>query len=137
MSRAILVPVRSPDGGLAVFSCVDCSKKNGLYCERHNVPCVGFEDQTTACLFCIEELVKFEHRRANEVAEKVKNSIDEYDRKRLRRSAKVSAQVTGSSEDIAILRFVASRAIRDKVSIEHIIDWVKKEKTCECLICRV
>lgn len=125
----ILVPTWQPDGSLAAFACLDCSKSKGLYCEKHERPHIGFDDQTTACVICIEELVKQEGHRAHKIATIVRNTVGHIGRADLAEAAEVAAMLTGGDEDIAILRFVASRALRNVISIDEVVGCIMREQS--------
>lgn len=56
----VLLPIRQPDGKLVTFACLDCSKESGHYCLEHDRPHLGLEDNTSACIICIEEAVQQE-----------------------------------------------------------------------------
>lgn len=54
----VLLPKRQPDGKLVTLACEGCSIESGMYCQKHERPHTGFTDETTACVLCIEDVVK-------------------------------------------------------------------------------
>lgn len=45
---------------METFVCIPCSLEQGMYCEKHEIPHLGFSDGTSACRDCIEEEVRNE-----------------------------------------------------------------------------
>lgn len=56
-SSYVLLPKRQENGNLNIIACVECSLESGLYCQKHQRPHLGFQDETSACLDCIEDIV--------------------------------------------------------------------------------
>lgn len=56
----VLLPKRQENGNLETIACVECSESSGMYCLKHQRPHLGFTDETTACIPCIEEKVQEE-----------------------------------------------------------------------------
>jgi hypothetical protein len=134
MDPIILVPIWQPDGSLTAFACLGCTKNEGLYCDKHERPHVGFEDETTACLLCIEEFVKREEHRAHQVAMEIRNSLDHDCKEELEEAAEVASALTNWDDDVAILRFVASRAQRSGVSINDVVKEVVLRRSTEPIL---
>ncbi|MEK7635152.1 MAG: hypothetical protein AAB446_01840 [Patescibacteria group bacterium] len=122
MSVMALVPARSPDGALTAFACLPCAKKKGLYCEKHDRPFTGFDDETSVCIMCVEEFIKQEKYRIHEVAKRIFDVIPYEEKERLLFAAEIAAELTDRNRDVAIFRFVASRAKRSGLLIDDIID---------------
>ncbi len=59
----VLLPKKQPDGRLNTLACISCSIESGLYCQKHNRPHLGFDDGTTACIPCIEEILERDGER--------------------------------------------------------------------------
>lgn len=84
----VLLPKRQPDGKLVTFACVGCSIESGMYCQRHQRPHLGFDDETSACMICIDEQVEKDGERIvgqlsgtisrSEHKEEIKRDIDEW-----------------------------------------------------------
>jgi len=53
----VTLPIRQPDGKLDTLACESCAVKNDTYCQKHERAHLGFEDGTTACTSCIEEML--------------------------------------------------------------------------------
>lgn len=54
----VILPKRQENGSLITLSCEPCAIASGMYCEKHQRPHQGFMDETTACIPCIEEILK-------------------------------------------------------------------------------
>lgn len=52
------VPGRQFDGALSATTCRDCGVRLGIICETHNFPHLGFDDDTTACIKCVQEIIE-------------------------------------------------------------------------------
>lgn len=56
----VLLNKPQPDGRLTIYSCQDCAIEAGMFCSKHQRPHLGFMDETSACLRCIDEQVAAE-----------------------------------------------------------------------------
>ncbi len=84
----ILLPKRQPGGKLNTFTCESCAGESGMYCQKHQRPHLGFEDETTACAACIEETLAKDGERIagmfavavsqSEKAPQIKQAITDY-----------------------------------------------------------
>lgn len=54
----VLLPKKQPDGRYNTLACEPCSIESGMYCQKHERPHIGFDDETTACIPCIEEILE-------------------------------------------------------------------------------
>lgn len=59
----VLLPKKQPGGKLNTFACKGCSIESGMYCQKHQRPHMGFNDETTACMLCIEDIVERDGER--------------------------------------------------------------------------
>jgi hypothetical protein len=134
MDVIVLVPVCQLDGSLSSLACLPCSIQKGLYCEKHDRPHIGFDDGTTACIFCIDNLVKREMYRAHELTSKICEVISNSEIVSLNQAAGISSEVTGDSKDFSVLRFVASRAQRSKLSIDEVISKIVEKESCQFIL---
>jgi hypothetical protein len=73
MIDIVILPKRKPDGCLDTLSCLECARKSGIYCLRHNRPHLGFEDGSTACVLCVEEAV--EEADTEEICKVLKDNL--------------------------------------------------------------
>lgn len=49
-----ILPITQPDGKLDTMACTGCSETSKVYCLEHRRPHIGFDDNTSACVECIE-----------------------------------------------------------------------------------
>lgn len=54
---------KQPDRKLVTIACEGCSIESGMYCQKHERPYKGFNDETMACMMCIEDIVKKDGER--------------------------------------------------------------------------
>ena len=63
----VILPIRQADGKLVTLACPPCAQQSSAYCQAHQAPHMGFAEDTTACLRCIDEEVVRQAARAPEI----------------------------------------------------------------------
>jgi hypothetical protein len=116
----MLLPVQNPGDSPGWLVCEECGRKSGAFCEKHNSIHQGFIDGTTACLRCIEEMVASRANDAEGIREKIWEFLSKPDRDVLDDAAEVAAEIMGCSESMAVLRFVASKALRTHQTVDDV-----------------
>jgi hypothetical protein len=135
----VLVPNKDKgkDGYLEVFACLACSRKEGLYCDKHERPHTGFMgDNTTACLFCIEEEVQARKEEATEVWERLRSVMFEEAWEELREEAEISSVITGDDESLSGFRFIVTAAHRHRISSDEIVNRIVQRKSAVSILPR-
>ncbi len=132
----IILPIHQADGRLDTIACEKCAKESKAYCKKHRRPHQGFIDGTTACLQCIEELVKVNKDDATSIRDRVREALPRDQVEDLNDAAEISAEVTGSSESIAVLRFIASKAMRSNQTIEEVINEITESHSVDYILWR-
>ena len=117
----IILPLRQPDGKLDTLACEKCATKSKAYCAKHVRPHIGFIDGSTACIWCVDDLVTANKGNAVRIRDRIWAELLEDEIEDLNEAAEISAEITGCSDSVAILRFIASAAIRSGKSIEEIV----------------
>lgn len=132
----MLVPARRKfDGAIEVFSCRNCAIEKGLYCVKHDKPHIGFDgDDTTACLSCIVEEVQVRKEMAEFLYRRLFRILPDPEWMELQEAAVIASTIMGENDAVAILRFMVTKAQREKVSVENIFDRVVQAGTASMLI---
>jgi hypothetical protein len=134
MTDIVQVPVWFPGSEDEPFACLECSKAKGLFCEKHNKSYMIFDGKTTACLFCIEELVGHEEHRAYEIVSKICSNLPAEELAKLFEAVQMAVLITGEDEGIVMLRFVASRAKRNHISVDEVVEQIVKTASANFII---
>ena len=130
-----ILAVKKPDGCLNTIACLECAKKSSAYCLKHQKPHLGFaDDDTTACPFCVEEMVKEKEPEEAGIFKRFQNELSADERIRLLNWAEDSASVTGNSKGICTLRAIATKALRERKSFEEIVERIIAEKSVDCIL---
>jgi len=130
----MVLPIHKSDGALITIVCEDCGEKSSAYCVKHRRIHQGFDDGTTVCIACVEELIAQERHNARHVADAVMKHLSLEEAADLREVAEMSSSVTGDPTEVSILRFVASKAKRTKTSVEMVIDIIVSSGSAECIL---
>ena len=131
----VILPIIQPDGKLDTLACEKCAHDSKAYCIKHDRPHVGFSDGSTACLWCIEEVVKVNTVNAISVSNHIKDVLPEDQVDELDEAAEAAAAVRGCTEDIAILRFIASATVRSgKKNISDKLNEVLNSRSVKCIL---
>ena len=117
----VILPRRQANGKLDTLACEACAKKSGAYCKKHDRPHVGFMDGTTACIYCIEELVKANESKAVGIYSRLRDGLSSDQLEYLGDAAETSSEVMRCSASVAVLRFIASKALRTNQTIDEVI----------------
>jgi hypothetical protein len=126
----VFLPVKQINGALESFACIDCAKKSGVYCLKHESPHVGFEgDKSTACLCCIDEEVQHKKKDAPLIVERLLANLPTQEFKDIDEVAEISSRITENSKAVCILRFIVTMAQRRNRSVEDIIEETISKKS--------
>ena len=118
----VILPIQQKDGSLCIMACLSCARKSDAYCKRHRMPHLGFSDKTTACPRCIELLVKKHAFQAEHIADRLTRMLPSDEDENLHEFAEIGAALSGQSQAMAILRAIASKAMRTDSSINAVVD---------------
>ena len=130
----VLLPIRQSGGKLETLACLACAKKSSAYCRKHNRPHLGFDDGTTACVPCIEETVAENAGKATEFMCDLKRVLPLDEWERLTDWVEDSCSITGNSDEICVLRALATKALRSKRSIQEVAQQVSQNKTVDYIL---
>jgi len=114
--------------------CVDCGKIAGIYCEKHEVPHQGFEDGSTACRSCIHETFLLNMERREEVAQFISSSLPPEEFGTLKEAAEDICEIAWCDWQACLLRFVVSKAFRNRESLGVTIGKLAEEGTAAFLL---
>jgi len=113
----------------AVFGCIACAIRLGLYCEKHNGPHTAFDDGLSACLRCIDELSAKDEEVCEELLQRLRSQLPEYEREELDEWLEAVTEITGHSEARCFMRALAGKALRLGVPVEAIEERVRREQS--------
>lgn len=129
----ILVLLPEARGNKAIFGCISCAIKLGLYCEKHDGPHTGFDDGLSACLKCIEELSEKNEHVCQELLTRLRSRITEEEREELDDWLETVTEITGHSEARCFIRALAEKALRLGVPVEAIEERVMRDESIELI----
>lgn len=122
----VIVPVKKlklPGGEVESFACLGCAVKHGVYCSEHKSLHIGFDsDDSTVCLYCVEKDVQARKKDAPAMYERVKTDLPGEEVSKIENAAELASARTDNSKAVCILRFIATKARRQKISIDAVIE---------------
>lgn len=126
-----ILPIRQKDGRLDTVACILCSINCGAYCVIHERPHLGFMDGSTACIWCVEQVVQDHKNEAiafrNAIWAAIAPNKDE--KERLDNAADISAEINESSNSVAVLRFLACAAVRSNQRVDDVLADIQRTKS--------
>ena len=133
----VLLPIKKPDGCLNTIACLSCAEESPAYCRKHERPHLGFaDDDTTACVLCIEELIIESEDKLPDIFDEFENNLPAEEYSRLKDWAEVSSDITGNYLSVCLLRALATKALRLKTTIEEIVKQVGQAKSVDSILPR-
>lgn len=131
----VSLPIKKPDGCLNTMACLECAEESSAYCKKHKRPHLGFaDDDTTACMICIEEMIARERSKEAYIFNRLKEALPLEDLKYLLEWADLAASITGNSRLTCILRDIVTKALRRQVSIEEIVKQILQTKSVDVIL---
>lgn len=116
-----------PSDGEPDWACVDCAKKHGLYCEKHDVIHMMFMgDNNHACLMCIDDGVADNIGLADEYDRRIRSSIDDAQLEMLDEWIDAVVSNTGVDGKEALLRAIMTTAVRNGITPETVVIAIEK-----------
>ena len=129
----VLLPITKQDGCLNTISCLRCARNSSAYCTKHNKSHLGFDDGTTACVLCVEEMVAGCANLSNDIFAQLKTlPDDEYER--LMQYVYGLRRITRNSEEVCILRLIAIKALRVKHNLMFVVNEVVARRSVEYIL---
>jgi len=98
--------------------------KSGVFCIKHDRIHLGFEDRSTACELCIEELISC---RSTEDLRQISHDAvgclnpDDGSVEEFRQAVETALPSADGSGPMVILRFIAAKAVRTGQTIEAVL----------------
>ena len=131
----VILPIKKADGALITLACLKCAENSSAYCKKHERPHLGFEDDdTTACMFCIEETVDEKRSMEVDIFNTFQHELPTEEFNSLLEWAALSASITGNSEATCILRAIITKALRLNQSIEEVVEKVIKTEAVDFIL---
>jgi len=133
--KLVLLPTKKSDGSLNEIACYDCALISFAYCEKHQMPHLGFiDDETTACRLCIEEMIIANKTKAEEMHSIFMTELPPEKIKDLGDWAQDVSFITGDLMAVCILRAVVTKALRLGVDIDDIVKEIIKEQSVNLIL---
>ena len=139
----VLLPKKQEDGKLDTMVCLECARKSGAYCKKHEAPHLGFEDGTTACKLCIEEVVIQKRNETSggfaavpETARifcLLREALPPKEFEEFVDESTLDGRIIGSAIDLTIVRFIATKALRTGQSFEAVLEKVVADQKADYL----
>lgn len=136
----VVLPLRQEDGQLSTMACMNCAEKSSVFCNKHGRPHLGFNDGSTACIFCIEEVVIAKQHEIPVILTTLGTQLPQKQYQRLLDWANfVSTMGKTMGADfgptqICILRALATKAMRSQTDIEEVVAMLIKTKSVSSII---
>jgi len=131
----IMLPIKKPDGCLETIVCHSCAQKSSAYCIKHQRHHLGFsDDNTTACVVCIEEIAAGDRFREGTIFDVLKNNLPQQEFQRLLEMARFSSRITNNKAATCVLRFIATKALRTNSTIDAVLQKILNDKSVNFII---
>lgn len=130
----VSLPLKKADGSLSTMACLECAEKSPVYCKKHRKPHLGFIDDTTACIYCIEEMVAENRHKEISIFNNLRQELTTEEFERLLEWATIVSSITGNSRKNCILRAIATKAKRSNHSIEEVLEKIIEAKSVESIL---
>jgi len=131
----VLLPARKSNGSLNEMVCHDCALASSAYCQKHQIPHLGFiDDATTACRVCIEEMVTKNKAGAKKIYLLLETELPFEEIENLNDWAQGASLITGDSMTVCILRAVITKALRLSVDIDEVIKRIIGAKSVDLIL---
>lgn len=130
----VSLPLEKADGSLNTLACLKCAEKSSVYCKKHRRPHLGFIDNTTACIYCIEEMVAENRHKEINIWYDLQQKLPTEELEQLLEWATISSSITSDSQKTCILRAIATKAKRSNQSIEEVLEKIIKAESVESIL---
>lgn len=128
------VPSKNGGGEITTSMCLECAIAEGLFCEEHSMPHLGFTDGTTACKGCIDTMRIENSNRAEEVLAKLLMGITMDERAEVLQEAEMVAKIWKAPEAMVVVAWISSLAVRMKKGFDETLDLVIKEHRIDLIV---
>jgi hypothetical protein len=130
----VSLPLKKADGSLNTMACLKCAEQSSAYCKKHKRPHLGFFDDTTACVLCVEEIVAENRRKEISIYRNLWQKLPPEEFGRLMEWATKSSWVTDSYVNTCILRAIATKAKISNQTIEKVLEKIIETKSIEYIL---
>ena len=130
----VILPIRQNNGNLFIIACLKCAKGSSVYCKKHNRPHLGFIDNSTACIPCIEEIAAEREYEGLIVLVLLRKRLPSEEFNHLFQVAEAARAVTKSSGCVCIMRFLVAKALRTNQDILEIVKEIIDRKSVASIL---
>lgn len=124
-----IIPQKRGDGSLITLACTECATKSDMFCTNHQRPHIGFEDDTTACVSCIEEEVA---QKGGEISllffgEITKSAKEKEIIRAMKNYVETTSAIMASPKIHCVARAIVTAALRSGRSTDEVISQTVQE----------
>lgn len=131
----VLLPIKQKDGRLDTIACEKCAEHSSAYCKKHKRPHLGFSgDDSTACVMCIEEMIVNKEAQGISIFNTLREKLPPMEFNRLLNWATLSSFATGDSRTVCVLRAIATKALKHKITLDEVLGKVLKARSVDYIL---
>ncbi len=131
----MMLPLHQPNGKQITAACEKCGINSKAYCPKHERVHQGYRDNTTACLGCVEDLVKKSYPEVQQMWTRLA-TLPPVLTDDLEDMIDTRVAISKSSKDEVLLKIFAAKALRMNLTIEEILKGVLESQSVEDLLWR-
>ena len=129
----VILPIHKQDGSLITLTCLKCAQKSDAYCNQHEAPHLGFEDGSSACKQCIDELVVSLIPQGDIIFGKLVRGLPSNEINRIIIWVNETSFL-GDSYVLRTLIALSSKSLRSGQEVDEIIDVVIRQKSVDAIL---
>lgn len=135
ITQYIIIPVNNPSRShRGSLSCIPCAVRENLYCLIHKKPHQGFIDRTHTCIDCVKEkVVQTSEEEKYNILNRLVEILPEEEIWDLLDAADAAAFLSNSTIATCVARFVFTKAAREKVPCETILQKIAEAQSARIL----
>ncbi len=117
------------------YMCIDCTKKKGLFCDKHQTLRMGFLDNTVLCIPCVEEIIaSFDPCEREDIYASIRKALPPCEQHGLDELVDRGATFTQSRESVVMLRYVVSAAMRAGMTVQEMVHRITTKRTIKFIL---
>lgn len=130
----VSLSIRQPNGRLNTLACLKCAEQSPAYCKEHGRPHLGFGDGTTACMVCVEKMVRKNKDSAPIILKNLEKELPPEEFDRLFKWAFLCQKLTGNAYPTCVLRGIITKALRNHSIIKEVIREIIDKKSVDPIL---
>ena len=129
----VILAKRRETGELNTLACPECAVVSGAFCTEHNSPHIGFNDGTTACDQCVEEVFWAHKPQAKQLADRLMMKLPPEVSWQFLKEAKERADLCSLELSIVVLRLLAVKAVRSQITVDDVVAQLVADRSVDKL----